>query len=79
MKSHCIVGNAGQSGPVAVLISGSLLCCFTHIFYCSHVRFVPRLDLYHKVVLHVLILEKKEEKKKSLLNLFFLAGTMISG
>lgn len=34
---------------------------FTYIFYCSHVRFVPGLDLNHEVILHVLILKSRRQ------------------
>lgn len=35
----------------------------TYVFYCSHVGFVPRLNLYHEVVFHVLVLKKQNRKQ----------------
>ena len=34
----------------------------TYVFYCAHVRFMPRLNLYHEVILHVLILRTRKKQ-----------------
>lgn len=34
-------------------------CRGTHIFLCSKVWFVPRLNLYEEIVFHILILEER--------------------
>lgn len=45
---------------ISAFISAASRLQLTHIFYCSHVRFVPGLDLYHEVVFHVLVLKSKK-------------------